>query len=96
MDTQNDLKLVKLTKEEKALEKAERKRAKQEAWDKIPDKDKEKQKKYKIRIIKTTVVFVLALIVLALIATGVIDTTIGIWGLIGLCVISTVISRGEK
>lgn len=95
MGTQNELKLVKLTKEEKALQKAEKKREKQEAWDKVSDKDKAKQKKYKKRIIQTSVVFALALIVLALLATNTIDSTIGIWGLIGLCVISTVISRRE-
>lgn len=95
MGTQNELKLVKLTKEEKALQKAEKKRAKQETWDKVSDKDKAKQKKYKKRIIQTSVVFVLALIVLALLATGTIDSTIGIWGLIGLCVVSTIISRRE-
>lgn len=96
MDKQNDLKLVKLTKQEKEKEKADKKQAKKDALEKIPEKDREKQKKYKKKIYMTLVVFVLALGTLALTATNLIDTTIAIWILIAMCVISTVISRSEK
>lgn len=90
------IELIKLTKEEKEQQQAALKRAKQEAYEKIPEKDREKKKKYQIMIIKTLVLFVAALVVLGCIAAGAIETTPGILIILVLCIISTYITRKDR
>ncbi|HAU86747.1 MAG TPA: hypothetical protein DCW90_15020 [Lachnospiraceae bacterium] len=88
--------LVKLTKEEKIKQQEDFKKAKQDKLDKIPEQDRLKKKKYTKIIIETLVLFVLALIMLGLMAASVIPVQVGLIGLIIITVVSTYISRKDQ
>lgn len=88
--------LVKLTKEEKVKQQEDLKKAKQDKLDKIPEQDRLKKKKYTKIIIETLVLFVLALVMLGLLATSVIPVPVGLIGLIIITVVSTYISRKDQ
>ncbi len=92
----NNIHLVKVSKEEQNAEKEATKRKKEEMLNRIPEQDREKKKVYKKKIIETLILFVVALGLLALIATGIISTTIGLVGLVIIAVISTYISRKDQ
>lgn len=88
--------LVKLTKEEKIKQQEDFKKAKQDKLDKIPEQDRLKKKKYTKIIIETLVLFVLALIMLGLMAASVIPVQVGLIGLIIITAVSTYISRKDQ
>lgn len=92
----NNIHLVKVSKEEQNAEKEAIKRKKEEKLNRIPEQDREKKKVYKKKIIETLILFVVALGLLALIATGIISTTIGLVALVIIAVISTYISRKDQ
>lgn len=92
----NNIHLVKVSKEEQNAEKEATKRKKEEMLNRIPEQDREKKKVYKKKIIETLILFVVALGLLALIATGIISTTIGLVGLAIIAAISTYISRKDQ
>lgn len=92
----NNIHLVKVSKEEQNAEKEAIKRKKEEKLNRIPEQDREKKKVYKKKIIETLILFVVALGLLALIATGIISTTIGLVGLVIIVAISTYISRKDQ
>lgn len=93
---QKQVTFVKLTKEEKKQQQEELKRVKSKKREMVPEKDRIRKKQYQMSILKTLVLFVLALGVLALMVGDVISNNIGIVCLLILVVISTVISRGNK
>lgn len=90
------IELVKLTKEEQEKQREELRKAKREAYERIPEKDREKKKKYQKQIIKTTLLFVAALAVLGLLASGTVPSTAGILGLVIISALSMYISRRDK
>lgn len=92
----NNIHLVKVSKEEQNAEKEATKRKKEEMLNQIPEQDREKKKVYKKKIIETLILFVVALGLLALIATGIISTIIGLVGLVIITAISTYISRKDQ
>lgn len=92
----NNIHLVKVSKEEQNAEKEATKRKKEEMLNQIPEQDREKKKVYKKKIIETLILFVVALGLLALIATGIISTIIGLVGLVIIAAISTYISRKDQ
>lgn len=96
MDEKQNVSFIKLTKEEKQEQEERIRLSKKEAYEKIPEQDKEKQKKYKRLIAETLVLFVIALIVLALLVTGVIPVPAGIAGLLVIALLSTYISRRHE
>lgn len=93
---QNHVTLVKLTKAEKKQQDEEIKRTKLKKKEMIPEKDRIRKKQYQMIIIKTLILFVLAIGVLALMVGDVISNNIGIVCLLIIAIISTVITRGNK
>lgn len=88
--------LVKMTKEERVREKEAIEKAKREANEKIPEKDKERKKHYQSTIMKTLVIFIVSLIVFVLLVLKMIPTTIGLICLILLAAWSTFITRSGQ
>ncbi|SES91565.1 hypothetical protein [[Clostridium] polysaccharolyticum] len=91
-----ELTLVKMSKEEKKQIKEDKKEAKREAYLKISEKDREKQKKYKRRILITSVLFGAALVVLGLMAVSAIPVKAGLFLLVAISLASTYVSRKDK
>lgn len=82
-----------MSKDEHKKQQEDMKKAKKDAVSKIPEKEREKQKKYKKVIYITLVLFIAAIVVLGLMVTNVIPMTAGLIVLIVISIASTIVSR---
>lgn len=92
----NNIQLVKVTKEEKIAAREVDRKKKEEKWNRIPERDREKKRVYKNKIIKTLILFVAALGILGFMATGILSTTIALVALVVIAGVSTYIARKDQ